>query len=305
MKLGVIVPAYNEEASLAEVLGSIPRVIRDVGVTVFVVDDGSDDATAAIAACSGAVVLSHRERRGLAAAFRTGLAAALADKADFIATIDADGQYRGEELSTLLGRLRAAKAELVVGDRRVWGMRHMPLGNRIGNVIGSAMLRLLARTGVNDASSGLRVFTARCGRSLRISSEHTYTHEMLIQARAYGFTVINETVTFLPRRHGRSKLVRTLRHHILRSCGTILRALFLFHPLRKFLLLSLVFCLFAALIVVWPLIHGGVWTGTSAILGGLMFVVALQFLVLGIIADSFASQRRLLTEEATLPARSS
>ena len=92
--------------------------------------------------------------------------------------------------------------------------------------------------------------------------------------------------------------MRTLRHHILRSCGTILRALFLFHPLRKFLLAALVFAVLGACMILWSLVQGG---SNRMIFGGLMLVASLQFLVIGVIADSFASQRRLLTEDAAFP----
>lgn len=227
MRLVVIVPAYNEEGSIGDVLASIPKILDDgCEVVALVVDDGSTDTTAKIAKKCGAIVVSHRVRSGLAAAFRTGLATALSMHADCIATLDADGQYRGEELQLLLQRMQKTGAELVVGNRQVRMLSHMPWKHRIGNIVGSAMLRILRCTTVTDASSGFRLFSARFGRAIRITSVHTYTHEMLIQAKTCGFTVAEVPVSFLPRKHGKSKLVRTLRHHILRSCGTIVRAYF-------------------------------------------------------------------------------
>ncbi|MSR67249.1 glycosyltransferase [Candidatus Peribacteria bacterium] len=225
MRLTVLVPAYNEQESIGGVLRSIPkRMDPDTIVEVVVIDDGSTDATSAIALKHGATVVAHRKRCGLAEAFRTGLSVALARNADLIATLDADSQYRGEELTLLLKRMRETSADLVVGDRQVRKLQHMPWKHRIGNMVGSFMLRLLRCTTVTDASSGFRLFTARFGRLLRIRSIHTYTHEMLIQAKSYGLSVAEIPVSFLPRAHGKSKLVRTLRHHILRSCGTIVRA---------------------------------------------------------------------------------
>ncbi len=226
MRLVVLVPAYNEEGSIALVLQALPRVIDDVCVEPFVIDDGSTDATAEIAMRLGVRVLRHPTREGLAAAFRTGLAAAISSDADFIATLDADGQYRSEELPLLFRRHLETGADLVVGDRQVRRLSHMPWKHRLGNIVGSAMLRLLRCTAVADASSGFRLFTRRFGLRLQIRSRHTYTHEMLIQAAALGYSVADVPVTFLPRLYGKSKLVRTLRHHILRSCGTIFKSLF-------------------------------------------------------------------------------
>ncbi len=225
MRLLVLIPAYNEEGSIADVLTSLPRTIEpDLEIIPLVVDDGSTDATATIAEACGAIVVEHPRRSGLAAAFRTGLSRALLEKADLIATLDADSQYRSEEVALLIARMRETNADLVVGDRQVRLLSHMPWKHRIGNIIGSAMLRLLRCTDITDASSGFRLFTADMARAIRITSVHTYTHEMLIQAKAFGYTVVEVPVTFLPRKYGKSKLVRTLRHHILRSCGTIVRA---------------------------------------------------------------------------------
>ncbi len=227
MRLIVLVPAYNEEGSIGDVLTSIPKTLDgNVEVLPLVVDDGSTDRTTKIAKKCGAIVMSHDVRCGLAAAFRTGLKKALSLNADLIATLDADFQYRGDELGLLLRRMQKTNADLVVGDRQVRKLAHMPWKHRIGNIVGSAMLRILRCTQVTDASSGFRLFTAGFGRAMRITSVHTYTHEMLIQAKTFGFAVAEVPVSFLPRKHGKSKLVRTLRHHILRSCGTIVRAYF-------------------------------------------------------------------------------
>lgn len=229
MQLTVIIPAYNEDASIADVLRHVPTTLEGIDeVSIVVVDDGSTDETARIARNSGAHVLSHPRRQGLAAAFRTGCAYALRTDADFLATLDADAQYAPEELALLLATLQSHDADLVVGDRQVWQCRHMPLLHRVGNVFGSMMLRFLGTTKVRDASSGFRLFTRPLALQLRILSEHTYTHEMLIQASAAGCTILDVPVTFLPRNHGKSKLIRSVHHHIFRSCGTILRALFLY-----------------------------------------------------------------------------
>jgi len=298
MRLIVILPAFNEQGSIGAVLSHLPRTLpENISVSALVVDDGSSDGTARVAKAHGAAVLVHPERLGLAAAFRTGLAAALREKADLIATLDADGQYRPEELSLLLSKLRSTNAALVVGDRQISRCTHMPIGNRVGNSVGSALLRFLAAVPVADASSGFRLFTVECGRALKITSRHTYTHEMLIQAHAFGFSIVDVPVTFLPRLHGKSKLVRTLRHHILRSCGTILKSLFLFRPLRKFLLLAFISFFLAVAAAIWMILNHNASNPQLTLLVVILFLVGLQFVVLGVLADSAAAERRLLFEE--------
>ena len=296
MLLTVIIPAFNERESIGGVLALLPSCFPDdVHVSALVIDDGSTDGTADEARSFGAKVITHARRLGLAAAFRTGLQASLQEHADLIATLDADGQYRPQELVYLLKCLRETGADLVVGDRRIRSLTHMPLGNRIGNIVGSAMLRFVAGVPVQDASSGFRLFTERCARSLRIMSQHTYTHEMLIQATALGMKIVDVPVTFLPRLHGRSKLVRTLRQHIARSCGTILKALFSYRPLRKFLSLAGLSLLAAVALLLLAIRHASVEFLVVALI---LALIALQFLILGLTADSFASQRRLFLEES-------
>lgn len=296
MRLTLLIPAHNEQASIADVIARIPKHLPDIdALSIVVIDDGSNDRTAEIAKQSGANVLQHRRRAGLAAAFRTGLSFALRNGADLIATLDADGQYRPEELALLLATLRREGADLVVGDRQVGTLAHMPLPHRIGNLLGSSMLRVLGTTGIRDASSGFRMFTRAFGLTLRITSEHTYTHEMLIQASAAGVRTAEVPVTFLPRAHGKSKLVRTLRHHILRSCGTILRSLFLYRPLRKFLILAALCFVVAVIIAVPGLRHG--LKPTLLIAAGIVSVLGIQFVILGLIADAQAAERRLRSRD--------
>lgn len=297
MRLAVIIPAYNEEKSVGRVLVDIPRTLPGItDIHRIVIDDGSSDLTAAKARAAGAQVLTHPTRLGLAAAFRTGLKTALASGADVIATLDADGQYKAEEISLLWKEMRRTHADLVVGNRRVLTQKHMPAGNRIGNILGSLMLRVMGVTHIRDASSGFRMFSAELGKSLRIMSRHTYTHEMLIQADAYGFTTAEIPVTFLPRAYGKSKLVRTLRHHILRSCGTIVRSTFLYRPLRKFLLLSAICMVGAGLMTAYAFRDFTLHFRTITV-AFLFAVVGLQFLILGVIAEAFASDRRVAHEQ--------
>ncbi|HRH93983.1 MAG TPA: hypothetical protein PKV72_05645, partial [Candidatus Peribacteria bacterium] len=181
-------------------------------------------------------------------------------------------------------------------DRQVERRTHMRMGNRVGNLLGSWMLRRLAAVKVRDASSGLRLFTAKTARQLRITSEHTYTHEMLIQAAASGLVTADAPVEFLPRAHGQSKLVRTLRHHILRSCGTILRALFVYRPLRNFLVLAGITVLFMAGLGV-SFIFSPPRIGALFLLAAL-FAIAFQFVLIGLLAEFQVSQRRI---DADLP----
>src|SRR5438067_8727019 len=113
-KIGVVIPAYNEEAGVQPVVKQILRVLQEheIDAEVIVVDDGSTDETAARAAAAGARVLRHRSNRGYGASLKTGI---LAAKYDVIAITDADGTYPAEHLPALLAELEWN--DMVVGAR--------------------------------------------------------------------------------------------------------------------------------------------------------------------------------------------
>ena len=104
MKVIITIPAYNEEETIAGVIKEIPKDIALAdSVEIIVIDDGSTDSTISEAKGAGAdKIISFKQNRGLAQAFRTGLETALERGADIIVNIDADGQYNGKEIANYL-----------------------------------------------------------------------------------------------------------------------------------------------------------------------------------------------------------
>src|SRR4051812_16956417 len=100
--LRVLLPAHNEAANIARVVGEVRDVrLPGVDISIMVVDDGSSDETAALAERAGAEVLRHPTNRGVGAAFRSGRDAALRDGVDFFVHMDADGQLLASEIPLL------------------------------------------------------------------------------------------------------------------------------------------------------------------------------------------------------------
>src|SRR3989338_838347 len=116
MILSVIIPAYNEEKTIARVIAGIPRKISGVEmVSVIVIDDGSEDSTSEEAKKAGAdIVIRHRKNMGLAVSFRQGLDAALENNSGAIINIDADGQYDSSEIPKIAEPILSGKADLVL-----------------------------------------------------------------------------------------------------------------------------------------------------------------------------------------------
>jgi len=115
----VMLPALNEAATVASVIGRIPRNIDGVGrVEVLLIDDGSTDDTVALARGAGASVISHGYNRGVGAALQTGMDEAIARRVDIVVNMDSDGQFSPENIRDLIQPILAGRA-----DEPIW-LRH-------------------------------------------------------------------------------------------------------------------------------------------------------------------------------------
>jgi glycosyltransferase involved in cell wall biosynthesis len=149
----VLIPAHDEAARI----GGVVEAARE-HLAVIVVDDGSSDATAGIAAEAGATVVRQRPNRGKGAALRAGFRMALDLGADAVITLDGDGQHDPAEIPRFLDPA-VADAELVVG-RRDFGS--MPPVRRLSNTLGTVVLSAALGRWIPDNQSGYR----RIGPSL-------------------------------------------------------------------------------------------------------------------------------------------
>ena len=151
----IVIPAYNEESTVAQVVRDAVRV-ADV---VVVVDDGSRDRTSALAAEAGAIVVRHAVNRGLGGALGTGLAAAVKLGADAVVTMDADGQHRAADAARVFARLAEGNVDFVIGSRMLpseEGAGKMPIHRVLFNGVGNVLTYLLFGVWVTDSQSGLR-----------------------------------------------------------------------------------------------------------------------------------------------------
>lgn len=154
------IPAYNEEEAIVDVV----REARNAADTVIVVDDGSDDHTAALAKQGGAVVHSHDGNRGYGAALESLFRAASDREADHLVIVDADGQHDPRDAPNLVATQRSSNAEIVIGSRFVGGSQSKtPLYRRVGLAVINATVGMCLRLGyssqrVRDTQSGFRVY---------------------------------------------------------------------------------------------------------------------------------------------------
>ena len=134
MKLVVTIPAYNEEASIADVLKAIPRHIEGIDtIETIVVDDGSDDNTVREALLNGVdEIITHRVNLGLGVTFRDGINRAMEKDADIIVNIDADGQHNPSQIPNLTKPILDGRADIVLGYRDFNKLDSMSKGKRLG-----------------------------------------------------------------------------------------------------------------------------------------------------------------------------
>lgn len=162
MKTIAVVPAYNEETTLAGVLERL-RPFADICV---VVDDGSHDATARIARDHGTVVVRHAINRGLGAALGTGFETALRLGGEAIVCLDADGQHEPADLPRFVEALENG-ADVVIGSRLLHP-QGMPLHRRLANWMGNLVTFVLFGAWVTDSQSGYRGFRREALQQIQI-----------------------------------------------------------------------------------------------------------------------------------------
>ena len=210
----LFMPAHNEEASIAGVIERVPRRVHGHRVLCLVIDDGSDDGTAALAGSAGAEVLSENRNRGLGFAVRRGLREAVARNACAIAFCDADGEYAPEELERMVRPILRGEADYVVGSRLRGSITRMLPHRRLGNVILTLMLRFIARRPVSDGQSGYRAFSREAAADAEIVHDFNYAQVLTLDLIAKGYRYAEVPISYGFRVTGKSfiRLGRYLRH---------------------------------------------------------------------------------------------
>ncbi len=154
MQLLIIIPAYNEELTIKEVIKGLSRRIKNIQVDTLVIDDGSRDQTKSIAE-KMTKVISHQLNRGLGASLATGFAYARLKDYDYVVTFDADGQHNPSDIPKLLSPLLKNRVDVVIGSR-LKNAGQMPLVRRTINWLSNVFTWLLFTVWTTDSQSGLR-----------------------------------------------------------------------------------------------------------------------------------------------------
>ncbi|MBI5847256.1 MAG: glycosyltransferase family 2 protein [Nitrospirae bacterium] len=180
-----IIPAFNEEKRIGDVIAGVRGMIADI----IVVDDGSEDATEAVAKRSGAHVIRHDRNCGKGMALRTGISHALKQGYAAVITIDGDGQHAPAEIATFLAAFAADKGDIIIGTR-LWDRAAIPLYRYIPNQIGIFCISKAAGCRIEDTQSGFRLYRREVLETVQIETTGFETEtELLIKAGKAGFRI--------------------------------------------------------------------------------------------------------------------
>jgi len=196
----IVIPVCDEAATIARVVEGA----RAHG-PVLVIDDGSRDDSAALAAAAGADVLRHRRRLGKAQALRTGIAAARRRSATLVVTLDGDGQHDPGAIPALLAAARSAGRAVVVGNR-LDGRGRLPVTRRNAIRVASFFASWVSGAPIADSQSGFRVYPLALFDEVRTHrGGFVFETEILLAAAAGGWGIAQVGVPALPRVAARSR----------------------------------------------------------------------------------------------------
>lgn len=304
--LVVIVPAFNEEKTIAKVVENVPATIDDVcDIKIVVVDDCSTDRTAEFARAAGALVVSHAKTHGVGVAFMTGIDAALRLQADIIVNIDGDGQFNPQDIPKLIRPILYENHGFVTCTR--FGNKkdfpHMPRLKMWGNRMMCRLVNLIIWRGkFTDVSCGFRAYSRDTALRLNLFGRFTYTQESFIDLASKDVLMSEVPLKVRGvREFGKSKVASSVMWYTLQTVPIISRAVRDVRPLVFFGTIGAMFLLLGTFLYsfvgVWWLIHQATspWTSLLTIASNCLNIgFFVSFIAL--MADQIGRGRRVQEE---------
>ena len=206
----IVIPSYGEAANIDSVLGEIPAEILGMGTSAVVVVDGrhpdeQEGATAARVVAAGHHVAVAPVNRGQGAALRVAYRLAREGGAQFIVSLDADGQYDPSEIPRLLEPIVAGEADFVSGSRRLGSTEHYDALRNAGVDVYAWIISILTRHKITDPANGLRAMRAELTADVPLTEPQYQASELEVGAITRGWRVTERPNTMRRRGSGKSK----------------------------------------------------------------------------------------------------
>lgn len=301
MKLIIQIPCYNEAATLEIALNDLPRHIDGIDeIEYLIINDGSEDNTVEVARNWGVhYIVNFKQNRGLAKGFMAGVSECLRQGADIIVNTDADDQYAGSDIEKLIRPILDGKADIVIGERPIDQTEHFsPLKKKLQH-LGSWIVRKASATDIPDAPSGFRAYSREAALHLNVVNEYTYTLEQIVQAGRNHMAIMSVPI-HTNQELRPSRLFSSMFGYIKKSVITIARAYIMYKPLRFFVSLGMVPLLTGILLGVRYIVFlcqgNGGGNIQSLILCSLLIMIGVLVIVLGLLADTVAANRKIIED---------
>ncbi len=284
--LTIIIPAYNEEESLALLMPELLDFCEENNLKLIVVNDGSADGTADVLKkftdIPGFSYYNHKLNRGYGGAIKTGIRKA---ETKYVITIDADGQHDLNDVLSLSNSIHNSEADMIVGRR---------VGEHVSSIyrgIGKWMIRLFAKIllpiHIHDINSGMKIYdTELAKRYIQLCPDHmAYSDIIAMVFISQHHLVLEQPINIKPRTAGTSTISTLTAIETVRD---ILNIVMLFNPMRVFLPIASAFFL-ASLVWGIPIVLRGRGVSTGAMLS---MTTGLLFFFLGLIAEQLSQLRK-------------
>lgn len=208
-KLLVIIPAFNEEETIASVITDVRTNVPEADI--LVVNDGSRDSTGTVAESMGAITLTHLYNLGIGATMQTGYKYARINGYDMAVQVDADGQHRADYIRALIRPILENTAQVTIGSRFLEDGDYRPsFARNAGMAVFSKVVSMILGEKVTDTTSGFRA----CGREVISFFSQAYPDdypevEALVLLHRKGFRIMEVPVKMSERAGGRSSITPT------------------------------------------------------------------------------------------------
>jgi glycosyltransferase involved in cell wall biosynthesis len=285
MKTIAIIPAYNEESTIRDVIKSTSQFVDEI----LVINDGSIDKTSEVASNAGATIIDNIVNRGLGKTIKRGYEEAIKRGADIVVQIDADGQYDPKEIPKLIQPILDNQADLVLGSRLDNLKYDMPWLKKQGNKAFTGLLRMLTGADIKDGQTGFRATRKEVLETLEIHGDFTYTQEMIVKVSNEGWRIANVPVDFYQRSSGESRLMSGPLSYAWRAWIIIIRTIRDYDPLKFFglpgIVLIIAGLLLGAAILYKFTVIGIIGHTPAVIFTALLIMSGIQLLFLALMAD--------------------